>query len=484
MRAVNQESIRDILLGPALLAVEREWGFDFPEYRVVDFLRQAEQVRAAAGFRSLEDFLADLSSGRMPQDVREALAESLVVDESYFFRQREQLDEIAGRLLPVLFETSSRPVRVWSAGCARGEEPYTLAIMTNFFGVPPESLLILGTDLSESNLARARSGRYRSFSLRETPPEVREIYFRADRGEFELDERIRRRVRFVRHNLTSGVNPFGHNQLDVIICRNVLIYMSRERVEKTVRFLISCLAPGGYLVLGPSENILGMDLPLEALPLDAHGIYQVVEPAPRPVAHLPRLRRRKTLGMVELDEDRGAEAPAPVQAEPVRAEAPYDRAAALKSALERSTRLFEMGLSREAQEVLMPFAGSFDADLAAVGMLLHDGTTSELKPVLDRLLTRNPQHVAGYYYSALAALKNRDLEKALAWLRRALYLDPDFVVGHIQSGLILARLERHRESEIALQNAERLLRARRPDEPVPFADGKSADELFRLIRKD
>ena len=484
MKSINPQSIREILLESALAVVEEQWGMDFPDYRLNDFLRQAEQVRLEAGYPALEDFLADLGARRLTARLSEQLLEALIVGESYFFRQREQLEAVAGRLLPVMLMTSEPPVRMWSAGCSRGEEPFSLAILSNYFGVGPESLQILGTDLSESSLCRAREGRFRSFSMRGVAPEILGMHFRQEGDEYELHGSIRARVRFARHNLADEVNPFGHHPVDVIVCRNVLIYMSRERVEKVLRFLISCLAPGGYLVLGSSENILGMGLPIESLPLDVHGLYRRADASPSP----PPPRRPRPPApeppAATISETVMPPSPAPAPAPPTAVAAGPDNAHVLQSTLNHAARLFESGASREAMELLGPYAGTFEADLAAAGILLHEGAVSDLKACLDRILSNNPRHVAGYYFSALLALKNHAPEKALSWLRRALYLDPDFVVGHIQSALILSQLQRHRESEIALQNAARLLRARRPEEPVPFADGKSAEELYRLIGKE
>jgi chemotaxis methyl-accepting protein methylase len=190
----------------------------------------------------------------------ERLVNAITVGYTWFFRDAGQLaiaEAVLGSDL-----ARGRPLRLWVPGCSTGEDAYSLALIAARLG---RSVEILGTDVNTLALERARRGSYREFSLRELDPRAA-THFSAQRdGGFELSAEIRARVSFARHNLVERPPaPESAARWDIILCRNVLIYFTRDAALAVMDALAGALAPGGYLVLGASEVVFDAPAGLEA----------------------------------------------------------------------------------------------------------------------------------------------------------------------------------------------------------------------------
>jgi len=183
------------------------------------------------------------------------LVERVVVGESSFFRHPEQLEALAG-LLPALEQGG--PLLCWSAGCAGGEEPYSLAIALLEAGRGGDR--IIATDLSAEALARARAARYEPWALRRVEGPRRERWFRPADGRLEVVEPVRDLVELRRHNLARDEPPW---RFDAVLCRNVLIYFEPAAAARALERLWGAVRPGGLLLLGPVELPLASGLPAE-----------------------------------------------------------------------------------------------------------------------------------------------------------------------------------------------------------------------------
>jgi chemotaxis methyl-accepting protein methylase len=189
----------------------------------------------------------------------ERLHAALTINVTRFFRNAEVWASLAA-MLPGLFE---RPgdVRCWSAGCASGEEAHTLAILlaeaAERLGRPEwlDRVRIEATDIDRESLERTRAGRYREAALAETPAAVVRRWFRAEGDTMVLDPALRARVEVRAHDLTGDPVPVG--RYDLAACRNVVIYFDRAMQERLFNALHDALRPGGYLVLGKVETLVG-----------------------------------------------------------------------------------------------------------------------------------------------------------------------------------------------------------------------------------
>jgi chemotaxis protein methyltransferase CheR len=184
------------------------------------------------------------------------LIEHAVVGETYFYRHPTQIVALMAKV-----GGREGPLRIWSAGCASGEEPYSLAMALLDLGRADRGDRILATDVSERALQTARLGIYSAWSLRRMPAHLRSGYL-AGEGRWRVSEQARDLVEFRRHNLVADPAPNGA-PFDAVVCRNVLIYFEPERAAEILYRLTASLAPGGYLVLSPVELPLAAAMPLD-----------------------------------------------------------------------------------------------------------------------------------------------------------------------------------------------------------------------------
>jgi chemotaxis protein methyltransferase CheR len=201
----------------------------------------------------------------------------VTTNETYFFREPAQLAAFSEEIVPELLERKvGRKVRIWSAGCSSGEEVYTVAMLLEESGLSRRgSFEIFGSDINQQVLARARRGIYRENAFRATPPELREKYFtREPDGSWRVNDSLRNRVSFGRMNLYDSARVSLLGQLDVIFCRNVIIYFDDASKKVVVSSFHDRLSDGGYLLLGHSESLISLSSQFKLKHLRNDMVYQ------------------------------------------------------------------------------------------------------------------------------------------------------------------------------------------------------------------
>ncbi|MBF0368184.1 MAG: tetratricopeptide repeat protein [Magnetococcales bacterium] len=241
--------------------IARHTGLIIPE---PDYLLLAKQIRLRTrrfGFSGPELYLSLLETPTHESEMewRELVLE-LTIGESYFFRDAGQMALLKRTLLPELLAKRSpnKPLRIWSAGCSTGEEPYTLAMMLESLSLTLDKsgVFILGSDINGTALKTARQGIYGPWSFRGMDKDLLDVYFQRVKEEWQLVERIRKRVKFSRINLIRDGFPgiVGDlREMDLIVCRNVFIYFDQETVARLMTKFAQTLRPGGYLMTGHAE---------------------------------------------------------------------------------------------------------------------------------------------------------------------------------------------------------------------------------------
>lgn len=233
--------------------------------------RLAARIRAA-GYRDAAVYVDRLVED---SDEQQSLLAALSIHVSQFFRNPSVFRVLEKRILPQLLEQGSQSqarLRIWSVGCACGEEAYSLALLCESLAAPRQDVAIIASDLSPVALKSARRGCYGEERLKNLPAALRQHYFsKQGQGEELLDEEVRARVQFFRHDILTD-QPFYRAEL--ILCRNLLIYFSREQQQVVLEKLARALLPGGFLVLGRAETLAGPSRHLFDCVDPAERIYQ------------------------------------------------------------------------------------------------------------------------------------------------------------------------------------------------------------------
>jgi chemotaxis protein methyltransferase CheR len=203
----------------------------------------------------------------------------LTTNETYFLRERRQLEALIQEIIPSVMArrggAGSAPVSIWSAGCSSGEEPYTIVLMALEAGlVPGRDLRVYASDISRQMLHKARRGVYRESSFRQTDPWLRDKYFANKDGSWRISDEIKKHVHFAHLNLLDESKSALLGSLDVILCRNVIIYFDLETKRRVVRTFHQKLKPGGFLLLGHSESLINLSTDFELRHLKHDMVYR------------------------------------------------------------------------------------------------------------------------------------------------------------------------------------------------------------------
>lgn len=396
------------------------------------------------------------------QALLDAVIDDLTVGESYFFRDPAQFDFIREAVLPTLIRPQAQaPLRIWSAGCATGEEAYSLAILLREAGLAGRSHVI-GTDIVRSRLTRARKARYSRWSLRGTSDHVVQAYFRRQGSHFELRPAIRSAVVYRHLNLAEARFAYPASQLasmDLILCRNVLIYFSPRTVARVASALLDCLSDAGWLLLGGADPPLGSLVECETV-LTSAGVAYRRKRTPS--------RRSRGLAAPVVPSTPPPAVPSP---DPLPRSAPTQWRGKTAQPDDRTPEARSMGAAPPIAVVLQQVRTLADA-----------GQLKEAGLVCAAALDRSPVCAELHYLHSLLLHEAGLHREAATAASRALYLDRNLVPGHLALGCALVRLGDTERARRAFRNAERILAAMMPSHEVPGAGGESAGRLAAFAR--
>lgn len=238
-------------------------GIHFPETKKYIIESRLSHRISDLEMEDFDQYISYLTMGPYQSEEFQEMFNRITINETSFFRNDAQLNVFESQILPDLLEAraSKKRLRIWSAACSTGEEPFTIAMLLHrTLGVRLSDwrIEILGTDISEKALGVAQSGKYNSYAVRTTPSLMKDRYFKADGRDFILNDTIRSMVNFEQHNLKETMAARRHGIWDVIFCRNVLIYFDDNMKAGVLDMFNKQLAPDGTLFIGHSERIKGL----------------------------------------------------------------------------------------------------------------------------------------------------------------------------------------------------------------------------------
>ncbi len=466
--------------------MEAKTGLVFRSHRYEEVEEAARLAMARMGIPDLEHYLQRLSS---ESALVEDLAAQLTVGESYFFREPNQFQWIRERILPEIVQRRGwdHPIRIWSAGCSSGEEAYSLAILMEEEGLRNHDI-IQATDISEKALLKGRRAVYSSWSLRERTADWIQRYFRKEPGGFELEQRFRRRVRFEALNLSldnaENFPPFLGG-MDLILCRNVMIYFSHAAVEKVFGKLMDALAEGGSLVTGPSDPLFEGRFNCETLYTPAGIIYRKKSITNRDTAFSPfqawspppldfslKSRSLATTDWIPKFPTAGLDPMGP----------PTIHEAELSETLLNAQGAFDrMDYDQVLQWTLPNFRAEAACQLAIRALANQQGTV-KAEEAAEKAVRHHPLSPELHFLRAVLLMNMGKNREAVRSFRRTLYLDRTLAVAHFALGSVLRRLQDWDGAVKAFKNTLKLCQECPAGSPLRLSEGETPGQLMEAAQ--
>lgn len=462
-------SLPEQLILPLSELLAARIGLYFPKERWRDLERGIAAAAPAFGAADVAACARRLLTAPLTHREIEILASYLTVGETYFFREKRSFEALEQHILPQLIHLRAegdRRLRIWSAGCSTGEEAYSIAMLLDRLlpDIDEWNITLLATDINPLVLRKAAEGIYGEWSFRDTPDWLRARYFRRhNHGRFELSSAIRQRATFSYLNLAEDVYPSlttNTNAMDVILCRNVLMYFSPAWMKRVAARLRQSLADGGWLIVSPTETSNALFHPLRAVEFPGVIVYRNHADAE---AHDAVISYSHALAAQPAEA--GTQWPAIPPTETVNPAAiplmPATPCVAASAVIRPQAE----------QETLIRSA----RDCANRGRLDEALAWCEQAIGADKL---NPTH---HYLLAIIQQELGRNDLAAESLKRVLYLDPDFVLAHFALGNLRLAQGRHHQACRHFDNVLTLLRAHPHDEVLPEAEGLTAGRLGEIV---
>ena len=459
---LDRSSLQD-----ALDLFTAQTGLCFPASRFNDFEPGVRRAMVKLKIRDLDQLQARM---RSDGKVLDALISELAVHETYFFREPGQYDAIRRTVVPDLVRQRDphSAINVWSAGCATGEEAYSLAILFEQEGLAHRSR-ILATDLSRSALAKAVKGSYSSWSFRGGQEARAKGYFQHRGMQFVLDDRIRSRVAFEPLNLVSPpspTSPFGSPRFDLILCRNVLIYFDAATVARVAIRLYDSLNDGGWLITSSADPPLWDHAPFER----------------RVTSDVILYRRSSADGAGRVRGTTGLRAsPAPRQMTPVE-QSPSAQARSTPDDLATARRALAEGDTTRVIELTRSLNSDPEACTLHIKGLVNSGELVRAEQIAESAASRHPMCTELHYLRAVLLMDLGRGDEAVATARRVLYLDRSLIAGHLLLGSILRRQGDRLGALRAYRNARRCCENHGPDDLAELTEREPVTRLAEVAR--
>lgn len=415
------------------------------------------------GERSLEKYLSHLDDDPEEQGLLAAL---LTVGETYFFRTPQHFDAVREVVLPQLRAAGRTHLRILSAACATGEEPYSLAIILAELAEKfPVTAEIEAIDLNPEALKRARSAIYTEWSLRGVEPARVQRFFKAQGKQWKLSDPIRNAVRFSSGNLMNlqagqfGTSRDGQEGFDIIFCRNALIYFTPASIKRTVDRLARMLRPNGYLFLGPTETLRGVSRAFQLCHTNETFYYRLGHGAPpKKEENVPEMEMlelpsapqtsistawfdeiQRSSDRVKAIAGRERKRPAPSHAKLAEVLGLIEDGQ-LATALDLTERLPEKEKSAQPTRLMR------------AALMMQSGHQQEARVLCEEVLAKDSMSSEAHYLLSLG-LEDTQPAEARAHAESAAYLDPSFAMAQMRVGMLQARSGEPRAARVSFGDA-------------------------------
>lgn len=480
--------------------IYRRTGLHFPESKKKDLERIILRVLCDSEQAAADEYFNFINQISSDHREMKRLVNELTIGETYFFRDDNQMAVIKNDILaPLIAEknVSTQRFKIWSAGCASGEEPYSIAMIVRDL-IPYTrywDIKILATDINRVLLKKAKAATYNNWSFRNTSDEVIKRYFTFDDREYNLVSEIKEMVTFDYLNLVESIYPSTLNltgDFDLIICRNVAIYFDKETTRRIVERFYDCLVDGGWLLMGASDPLI-QDSRFKCKELSGVFIYhkEKRQPAERAVVSVEPKKKKSNLEI--QTEKLSATLPLIFSIPPATgttaAKAPSaSRKSAKYSYYSAGLHLFHSGKSEDALNKFYLGVEENDEPAKCAYMIAkieaNKGNLDEAKKWCKKAVASDKLLMEGHFLLSMIYQGLQKDEPAVVSLKKAIYIDHDFAEGYFCLGTIYKKQGKMELARKAFNNAVMLLESKPPGKEIPECEGMTFGKLLKCAREN
>lgn len=471
-----------------MVLVRERTGIRILDHQIRTLLQTVADACRRFEYRSCDQYIEVLEGSRPDSPLQEHLIAGITVGESYFLRDQAQMAFLRQQWLPrILAERRAEgrlELRIWSAGCADGQEILSIAMFLAELlpDIDKWNLHLLATDINVDALSRALAGSYKEWSMRALDEPLRQRFFDHNDGRYRVDPRLHRLIHYAYLNLHSDQYPSilsQTNALDLVLCRNVFIYFDPQIVNRVMAKFHACLNPGGCLLLGASDLV--DSCAIEGFRQHSLGdTFYLERPdvALQPVPATAAVEVQSTVPLWVPSPPPVPEPAPPPRGDLAPAVQPYQEIVSLfgDSAWGSALAVIEARLRNGDDTALVwQFRAKALANL---------GRTRDALEACDRSIDRDPTDKHSHFIRALVLIEQKRLSAAADALRRTLFLDRRFLEAHYQLGLLLMRQGDREGGVKALKNALRIAEAAHPSQPLHDAAGMNHGRMAAILRNE
>jgi chemotaxis protein methyltransferase CheR len=466
--------------------IESSMGLAFQTNRIDEFSRHLKEAVQTLGYSDFESFFKKItiSGGKLTSEEKKVLAAHLTVSETYFFREKPAITMFCKTIIPELIrKKNGEVIRIWSAGCSSGEEPYTLAMIIKelFPNFPKGHIKILGTDINPNVLTKAKNGLYTSWSFREIPDTYVNKYFKKIGDNYQISDSIKELVRFEHLNLADDIFPGespGEPNIDIIFCRNVLMYLNHDLIKKISQRYFNILNEEGWLITSQVE-LNDIFFGHFSKVYSDEGVFYIKDSTHK--------KRKNLLSPVkETIATPSVSKKAQRQHKKIEIDLNTDEedSSFLNSELEM---LYSEGKYSQCIKIAIAEMEKGSEDNTLLGFLAksyaNTGRYKEAIYILDKLISKNISSDDIFYLYGTVLTELKEIEKAKQMFRKGLYLNPEHLLSHLMLGNILKNEGNNRGASIHYRNVIQLTDKIKEEDIVRLTGGVNKDRLREMVEK-
>jgi chemotaxis protein methyltransferase CheR len=481
----NKRTIPDDLAGLFKQLFLKEYGLSLGDHIYESFKSVLFERMDRLRIKSPYDYYNFLENSTDGIEEKCKLIDQITVGETYFFRNRPQINTLTEKILPELIHKklleNDRTIKIWSAGCSEGDEPYTIAIIVKELLPDYENwdISILATDINRTSIAKAEKGIYGQKSVKHIPEDYLENYFKESKGRYHLCKKIKDMVTFEYHNLSMFENIIPEMlELDVIFCRNVTIYFDLSYTKKLINLFYRLLKYGGVMFLGHSETLFNISDKFTVFEYKKSFVYKKGKVTESTTKRQKLYNAHKSPSGTSIDE----------ALRKIRKKRVTDKVKSVyiknqKDKTKADSTVKEKKVSKIIHKRDVKPEIVFSEKFEQAVKTADAGRCRDAIEILKNLLKVNNLHIETYYLLGILSNNLKEYSEAEKHFRKVLYTDPESAMAHFNLAEIYLKQNTIDKSVKEYKNAIKILKDLSPEDHLRFSEDYTADFLLKVCEK-